>query len=337
MKLSELYWHRITPLHVILWPISVIYGLFLTLKKLCYWFEILPAVKLPVPVVIVDSISIDGGGKTPLVIWLVEYLVKQGYYPGIITRGDSDNPGAPVAVTSTSDSDVVGTKTVLLSQRCEEICPVWAGNDRVAVAQALLRAYPKCNIIICNDGAHHYRLERNFEIIAVDFTEQSFGNGLLMPAGPLRISLRHLNTIDFIVTNGKPNHQVDTGQWGKTFPMKLINEIAYNVLKPEIRKPISEFKNDRIHVVTNDDNSQKFVNLIQNMNLNAELHTFSENHRYIREDIHFPDADIILIPEEMALQCHHFAQDTLWALPEEVWVDSSLQTALLKKLNNTLS
>lgn len=337
MKLSELYWHRITPLHFILWPVSVMYGLFLTLKKLCYWFEILPSVKLPIPVVIVDSISIDDGGKTPLVIWLVEYLIKQGYHPGIITRGNSDNPGAPAAVTSTSNSYAVGAKTVLLSQRCEETCPVWVGNDRVAVAQALINAHPDCNIIICNDGMHHYRLERDIEIITVDFNEQSFGNGLLTPAGPLRINLRHLNSIDFVVTNGTPNHPMDTSQWGKTYPMKLINEIAFNVLNPEIRKPISEFRNDRLHIVTNEDSTRGFVNLIQNMNLNAELHTFAENHQYIQKDIHFPDADIILMPEENAWQCRHFAQDTLWALPKEVWIDSSLQTALLKKLSNKLS
>lgn len=156
MKLSALYWHRITPLHFLLWPLSVLYQLFLTLKKLCYWLDILPSVKLPVPVIIVDSISIDDGGKTPLVLWLIDFLIKQGYHPGIITRGNSDNPGLPVAVTATSDPNQVGGKTFLLAQRCGEICPVWVGNDRVAVAQALLDTHPICNIIICNDGMQDY-------------------------------------------------------------------------------------------------------------------------------------------------------------------------------------
>ncbi len=51
MKLSELYWHRITPLHFLLWPLSVFYGFFLLLKELCYWLDILSSVKLSVPVI----------------------------------------------------------------------------------------------------------------------------------------------------------------------------------------------------------------------------------------------------------------------------------------------
>lgn len=334
MKLSELYWHRITPLHLILWPLSILYGCFLTLKKLSYWLDIFPSVKLPVPVIILDSISVDDGGKTPLIIWLVDHLIKQGFHPGIITRGNSDNPGSPVIVNSSSDPTIVGAKTLFLSQRCEDACQVWVGNDRVATAQALLHAHPLCDILICNDGMHDYRLNRDIEIITVDFSEQSIGNGLVLPAGPLRIHPRSLKAIDFIVTNGRNSHQLDTRQWLKTYPMKLINEIAYNVLKSDIRTLISEFKNSRLHIVTDENNAMKMFDLIQTMKLDAELHTFSNNHRYIAIDLHFSDTDIILMPEENALQCQQFAPHTLWAVPNVIWLEDALPSALLKKLKN---
>ena len=332
MKLSELYWHRITPLHFFLWPFSMLYGLFLTLKKLCYWLDILPSVKLPVPVIVIDSISVDDGGKTPLTSWLIDCLLQQGYRPGIITRGNSDNPGLPAAVTSTSDPNIIGGKTFVLAQRCGEICPIWVGSDRIAVAQALLDAHPTCNILICNDGMQYYRLERDIEIAVVDFTEQSFGNGLVLPAGPLRTPLRYLRKIDIIVTNGKENHYVDVSQWGKTYTMKLVNETAYNVLNPKTRQPVSDFKNKQLHAIAGGDNVRWFFDFIQKTGLNAELHAFSENHQFVPQDIHFSDADVILMPEENALQCSHFASDTLWALPTAAWINSELQAIVLKKL-----
>ena len=334
MKLSELYWHRITPLHLILWPMSVIYGLFLRLKKLCYWLDIFPSVTLPVPVVILDSISVDDGGKTPLLIWFIEELAKQGYHPGIITRGNSDNPGSPVAVNSSSDPSIVGAKTLFLAQRCENICPVWIGDDRIATAQALLHAHPVCNIMICNDGLHDYRLNRDLEIITVDFSGQSIGNGLVLPAGPLRTHPRSLKVIDFIATNGNNHHQIDTRQWRKTYPMKLINEVAYQVLQPDSRTLISEFKHSKTQIVTDENNAMRMFDLIQTLKLNAELHTFADNHRYGPADLHFPDAEIILMPEEIALQCQQFAPQTLWVIPDNLWIDGALFSNILRKLNH---
>lgn len=334
MKLSALYWHRITPLHFLLWPLSVFYGFFLALKKLCYWLDIFPSIKLPVPVIMIDSISIDDGGKTPLLFWLVDCLLTHGFSPGIITRGNYDNSGPPAAVISTSDPNSVDGKTFLLAQHCGEPCPVWIGNDRAAVAQALLNAHPTCNVIICNDGMQYYRLERDIDLVAVDFSEQSFGNGLLLPAGPLRMNLKYLGKSGIIVTNGKQNPHTDTSKWGKTYNMKLINEVAYNVINPEVHQLVSDFKNKRVHAIADADNSCWFFDFIQKTGLNAELHSYAENHRFIQSEIHFAEADIVLMPEENALQCKVFSDSKLWALPKKAWVNSELQAIILKKIRN---
>ena len=334
MKLSALYWHRITPLHFLLWPLSVFYSFFLALKKLCYWLDILPSIKLPIPVIMIDSISIDDGGKTPLLFWLVDCLLTHGFSPGIITRGNYDNPGPPAAVTSTSDPNSVGGKTFLLAQHCGKSCPVWVGNNRIEVAQALLYAHPTCNVIICNDGMQYYRLERDIDLIAVDFSEQSFGNGLLLPAGPLRMNLKYLRKSGIIVTNGKQNPHTDTSKWGKTYNMKLINEVAYNVINPEVHQLVSDFKNKRVHAIADADNSSWFFDYIQRIGLNAELHSYAENHRFTQSEIYFAEADVVLMPEENALQCQSFADNKLWALPKKAWVNSELQAIILKKIGN---
>lgn len=337
MKLSELYWHRITPLHVLLWPLSVAYGCYLTIKKLCYWLDIFPSVKLTVPVIVIDSISIDDGGKTPFINWLIDSLLKNGYHPGIITRGNYDNPGSPAAVTSTTNPNMVGGKIFMLAHHYQQTCPVWVGRDRIAVAQALLNAHPACNIILCNDGMQFYRLERDVEIAIVDFNEHNLGNGLLLPAGPLRTPLRHLNKIELIVTSGKQDHHIDISKWTRAYNMMLANEIVYNVLNPEIRRPIKDFINDRIHAMASGENAYWFFDLIQKSGLNAQFQSFSENHQFHVKDFQTADTEIIIMPEENALQCYPFAQPTLWALPRKAWVNDELQAAIMKKLDKLTS
>lgn len=334
MKLSELYWHRITPLHFVLWPLSVFYRFFLAGKKLCYWLDILPSVKLPVPVIIVDSISVDDGGKTPLLLWLVDLLLAHGFYPGIITRGNPDNAGPPVAVTTGSNPQHCGGKAFLLAQLWGKSCPVWMGTDRIAATKALLAAHPECNVIISNDGLQYYRLERDIEVIAVDFNEQSFGNGLLLPAGPLRSVLKDLGESSIVVANNLQNHYVDTNQQSKIYNMKLVYETAYLVSDPQQRKTIADFGNESIRIVTDADNVHWLYELMQKTGLKAELHSHAENHRFIEEEIHFANTDIVFMPEENALQCKDFAHSNLWAIPKRAWVISELQSVLLNKLRD---
>ena len=119
--------------------------------------------------------------------------------------------------------------------------------------------------------------------------------------------------------------------------MKLVNETAYLVLDPQQRKTITDFGNASIRIVTDADNVHWLYELMQKTGINAELHSHPENHRFKTEDIHFSDADIILMPEENALQCKDFAHGTLWAVSQKAWVNSELQSVLLKKLRDNPS
>jgi tetraacyldisaccharide 4'-kinase len=337
MKLSELYWHRITPLHLLLWPLSILFRVFILLRKCCYWLDIFPSVKLPVPIIVVDSITVEDSGKTQLIHWLIELLQSHGFRPGIITRGRSDNLGTPMAVTSTSDPATIGGKNLLLAKRCGNNCPIWAGDDRVVVAQALLYANPTCNVIICNDGLQCHRLEREMEIVVADFDEQSFGNGMMLPAGPLRESLERLKKVDAVVTNGQPRDQIDDTGWAPTFKMKLVTETIYNVLDPSNCQLASDLKDKRLCAIASFDTSRQFFDHVQQAGHSAELHSFSEDHRFVRQDIDYPDTDAILMPEEDAIQCSEFADNKLWALPVETWVNSELQALVLKKLSKKMT
>lgn len=333
MKLSELYWYRITPLHFLLWPISMLYGCFLAIKKLCYWLDFLPTTKLPKPVIVIDSLSSIDHNKSPFILWIVDTLQRNGYAPGIITHGSSDYPGLPCAVTSSNNTHCVDNKTLLLAEHCADSCPVWVGSNLIAVAQAMLNAHPNCNVIICADGLSFFRLERDIEIIIIDFSVQSYGNGLLLPAGPLRMSTRFLTNSSMVITTSEEmHHENSTKRQGNTYRMKLLNEIAYNVNEPTSHQSISYFKNKKLHAISSDDNTQWFFDLIHKSGLKAELHDYRENHLFKSAEIEFPEADAILMPEENALQCKSFAHEKLWAIPRKAWISEELQIALTNKL-----
>ncbi len=237
-----------------------------------------------------------------------------------------------MAVTTSSNPNV-GGKLLLLAQHCGDSFPVWVGQDRVAVAEALLAAHPDCNVLISNDGLQHHRLERDMEIIVIDFNEQSFGNGLILPAGPLRESLKRFQSTDAIVVNGALNKQIDRLYSDKTFNMKLVSGTFYNFLNPDIHAIPAQLTVKRLHAVTDTNNEQWFFDYLDRARLNVAFHTFTENHLFVEQDLQYPNAEAILMPAEDAVKCREFANETLWVLSVEAQVTGNLRELILKRLS----
>ena len=332
MKWSELYWHRITPLHFFLWPLSLLFSLLMSLRRFCYWLDLFPTLKLPIPVIVIDSITIEDSGKTPLVIWLVKYLTSLGLRPGIIGKGFDDNPGEPIAVSTASDPALVGSKSLLLAHRCGKHCPIWVGYDRAAVAKALLTAHPDCNILINDDGLQFHSLHRDIEIVVMDCSKQSEGNGLILPAGPYRDSLDRLNNVNVIVMNSASKYQPNIKSRASIYDMRLINNTFYNLMRPNFHVGPSTFSNMYLHAIAGIDHAQHFFDHLNYLRLSPKCHTFKNNHRFLKKDIQIPNAEAILMTEEEAIRCITFAEENLWALSIDIVVDDQLKDFIINKL-----
>jgi len=163
-------------------PLSALYGALLErrLRKLG------SARPTPVPVVVVGNIVAGGAGKTPVVIALVQALRELGWQPGVVSRGygrdeDAFGPGA-VAALANSDPRRVGDEPLLIHLRTG--APVWVARQRVDAVVALCWQHPEVDVIVADDGLQHRALARAAEVLVMD--ERGIGNGLLLPAGPLR-------------------------------------------------------------------------------------------------------------------------------------------------------
>lgn len=325
MPFSDRHWYRLSWLSVALLPLAALFRLAASLRRLAYRIGVLRSERLPVPVIVVGNITAGGTGKTPLTLWLCGILQEQGFKPGIVSRGYGARASTQV-VTADSDPAAAGDEPVLLARRSR--CPVWVGRDRVAAARALLAASPDCDVIICDDGLQHYRLRRDVEVIVLDGS-RGLGNGLPLPAGPLREGAARLRSVDAVVING----QGDFGlRIAPRFYMSLEGSTFHNLLNPGHVAAASEFQGRRLHAVAGIGNPLRFFEHLQRLGLSFTAHAFPDHHPFAPADLAFEDADEILMTEKDAIKCQRFARENLWALSVDAAVDPELGQHILNKL-----
>jgi len=327
MARIERHWYSLTPLHLVLLPLSLLFGLIAAIRRALYRGGIFRSEKLPVPVVVVGNITVGGSGKTPLALWLAQQLLEAGWHPGIISRGyrgsaDSSQARSPREVSPDSSPFETGDEPLLMAQR--RLCPVWIGRDRPAAARALLIAHPECDVIISDDGMQHYRLRRDAEIAVVD-GHRRIGNGFLLPAGPLREPVSRLNSVDAVVVNGGASGH---GRFG----MQLHGELFHNLLNPQITLQAGEFNGQRLHALAGIGHPERFFRYLESLGLRITRHSLPDHHRYTPNDLAIEGADAILMTEKDAVKCASFADEKCWVLRVDAQVDPALAQLIIRKI-----
>lgn len=294
MQLLTKLWYKKSILSYCLLPFSYLYQVIITLRRLAYKKNIFKVTKFSVPVIVVGNITVGGTGKTPLVIYLADWLKQQGFKPGIVSRGYGGKAEHyPVKVSAQSDPVIVGDEPIIIAKHTA--CPVYVAPDRVAAVKQLLQEN-NCNIIISDDGLQHYALARDIEIVVID-GERRFGNEFCLPAGPLREPIKRLKKVDFIVCNTGYSPQPDE------YPMLLagMDNSFTQVINPEITKSIEYFKDKKIHAIAGIGNPVRFFNELNRMNLIITTHIFPDHYIFKAKDLNFGDDSIIIMTEKDAV------------------------------------
>ena len=319
----ESLWYRLSLWHALLLPPAFLFWLISGARRVLYRAGLLRPVRLPVPVVVVGNISVGGTGKTPLVLWLAAALRQQGFHPGIISRGYGGGVDEPIAAVAGSDPAAVGDEPLLLANKSG--CPVWVGRDRVAAGRALLEARPECDVLLSDDGLQHYRLGRDVEIAVVD-GERRFGNGWLLPAGPLREGPSRLAAADAVVVNG--------GRLGlpNEYGMKLEGREFYNLRQPERRVEAGDLPVGAKAAVAGIGNPQRFFTHLRGLGLAFEAHAYPDHHAYRPDDLALAGVDVILMTEKDAVKCVAFADERCWVLAVEAVVPPDFAELIVEKL-----
>lgn len=282
-------------------PLSWLYAGVAGLRRRLYGVGWLSSVRLPVPVLVVGNISVGGTGKTPLTIALAEALRQRGFRPGVVSRGYGGTERGPILLGERPDPVRFGDEPCLIRTAGT---PVAIGRDRPAAARLLIEA--GCDVVIADDGLQHYRLRRDVEICVID-GERGFGNGRLLPAGPLREPLARLADVSFRVRNGG---QAAEGE----VPMRLAGGEAMRWPEGGVRS-LAWFRGQTVHAVAGIGHPARFFDSLRAHGIEVLPHPFPDHHAYVAADLDFGDRLPVLMTEKDAVKCTAFALPDAWVVP----------------------
>jgi tetraacyldisaccharide 4'-kinase len=318
------HWWRASPSALVrlLTPLAWLYAALLRLAKAGQ-----PApVALPVPVLVVGNFVVGGAGKTPAVVALVQALQAAGHHPGVISRGYGRTGDGLCEVTATSTAPEVGDEPLLVQRRCT--VPVWVGRARAQAARALLARHPQVDVIVSDDGLQHARLPRQAAVVVFD--ERGIGNGLLLPAGPLREALprRWPPQLRVLYTGGRPStplpghlaHRMLRDAW----PLRawLAGDAAAAV-------PMAQLRGKPLLAAAGIAAPEKFFGMLEAAGLAIARLPLPDHHDYT--NLPWPaDTPDVLVTEKDAVKLggHDVGATRVWVLPLDLQIPGALVAEL---------
>jgi tetraacyldisaccharide 4'-kinase len=322
--LNHIWYERPTPPWWLV-PLSHAYGAVSGSRQFLYAHGLRRSVRLPRPVIVVGNLTAGGTGKTPLVCWLSARLAERGFSPGVVTRGYGGAGRGVRLVCASDDPAEVGDEPILLARRTA--APVAVGRNRPAAARLLVEA--GCDVVLSDDGLQHYALARDCEIAVIDGVRR-FGNGRLLPAGPLRERPGRLNAVDVVVVNGA-GAPLDAALGMRLEAMSAV------ALAGGATKPLADFAGVEVHAVAGIGRPERFFDMLRARGIPVIGHGLPDHARMRRKDIDFPDARPVLMTEKDAVKCGSSADERHWYVPVSAYFADAESTTLLDIVTNRIA
>ena len=285
--------------------ISFLYSRGVQLRTAAYDNKTLKTKHLPCVVISIGNITVGGTGKTPLTIYMAEFIERMGYQVVILSRGYGGSAESSGGIVSDGQrvqmsADECGDEPYMMAQRLNTT-PVLVGKNRWQSGMLAVKTF-RPDVILLDDAFQHRGLARDLDLVLVD-AEKPFGNGFIFPRGILREPVASL----------KRGHALILTRVDKTDPVpkKILQpflqskHVFYSHHRPNLVKiipgePRSEkdtdgsaldkhmdyLKGKQVLAFSGIAKNENFFKMIPNFGckLSGEL-SFTDHHQYTRSDI----------------------------------------------------
>ena len=275
MKNTPSFWYpehgRITLISIILWPLTLLWRLGSSLKKVAA-----SPYQPRIPTVVIGNITAGGTGKTPLVMALLEKAKNSGRKPVILTRGYGGKTTGPYLVKPEDSANIVGDEARLMVNKS----PVVVSLDRGKGAQWIEENIPDCDLIIMDDGMQNPTITPHRKI-AVFNGSLGIGNGMIIPSGPLRESWLALKDCDAVIISGDDKQNLHR----KIDALKTELPI-FQVSRKLNKENIADIKGKNIIAFAGIGDPKSFFNMLSLEKINlVGSYSFPDHHSYSRQEI----------------------------------------------------
>lgn len=299
---------------IILRPISILYRLGLTVRNLLFEVNVFSSVQLNAKVISVGNVTVGGTGKTPCVESVAQLLKEKGYRVAVLSRGFGRRARGIVVV---SDGDKVnatveqtGDEPMVLAKNLSGI-PVIVGKNRAETGQLAIQNW-QVDVLLLDDAFHNRKVKKDFDIVVMDSTNL-WGNGRVLPAGPLREPLHGLQRADTIILSRVNERQ------GRDEYIHWIRRLSSAKLFSAVHKPVhfvsipdnkrlelSQFKNKRGIAFAGIGNPDSFQYTLRSVGVNlVDFMAFHDHHRYKPKDfkkifqrVEMKEAEVLVTTEK---------------------------------------
>jgi tetraacyldisaccharide 4'-kinase len=319
---------------LLLLPLSWLFGAIVRMRRWAYRHGVFKSVRIGVPVLVIGNLTVGGTGKTPLVAWLANACRQRGVRAAVICRGHGGrNSQEPTVVQSSSDPIQVGDEAVVLAQAFDGL--VIACADRVAAASRA--AESGAELIISDDGLQHYRLQRDCEWVVMD-AARGWGNGRLLPAGPLREPISRAAHTQLMIRTVRDRSVANAPAYAGVPAVDVRSQVLEAVsLRSGERRSLNTFREMPLHALAGIGHPDAFFAMLKTHGLTFDTRVLPDHATIRVEDLQFADAQPVLMTDKDAVKCRAFADERLWRVPLQIEVSAEHEARLWSVIQRTLS